>query len=353
MQIKEIKAYGKELGLTRPYRISYKEVTSVANAFVEIHLQNGIVGYGSANPSKYVVSESAEDCISFLESEDFSFLQGRSIREFEALIREINEKYRMRPGTLAALDIALHDAFTRFLQIPLHAFFGRSHISLPTSITIGLKPVDETLAEAAEYVGRGFRCIKVKTGEDPEKDSERVLKILENHTGISVRVDANQGYRPEEMQSFVRFMGKSVEKLELVEQPYPTASFIENLQTYRFKGIAADESLRNSYDAIKLARRRSVDIFNIKLMKCGGLTEAKRIASIAQQNSVSLMWGCNDESRISIAAALHLAYSYPHTKYIDLDGSFDLAEDLVAGGFDIRGGHLIPLEEPGLGVSRL
>jgi L-alanine-DL-glutamate epimerase-like enolase superfamily enzyme len=65
---------------------------------------------------------------------------------------------------------------------------------------------------------------------------------------------------------------------------------------------------------------------------------ALEIAQIAKNAGISLFWGCNDESIASITAALHLAYACPNTKYLDLDGSFDLAEDLVTGGFEVKNG---------------
>ena len=63
------------------------------------------------------------------------------------------------------------------------------------------------------------------------------------------------------------------------------------------------------------------------------------------------MWGCNDESIVSIAAALHAAYSCPSTRYLDLDGSFDLARDPANGGFVVEDGCLRLLDKPGLGVD--
>ena len=65
------------------------------------------------------------------------------------------------------------------------------------------------------------------------------------------------------------------------------------------------------------------------------------------------MWGCNDESVVSISAALNTALSYPNTKYIDLDGSFDLAKDVAYGGFEVKNGIMTPLSFPGLGASLL
>jgi L-alanine-DL-glutamate epimerase-like enolase superfamily enzyme len=86
-------------------------------------------------------------------------------------------------------------------------------------------------------------------------------------------------------------------------------------------------------------------------MKCGGLMNAKEIAMIAQNASIDLFWGCNDESIISITAALHAADSCPNTKYIDLDGSFDLAKDLVTGGFSIEDGVMKINNNPGFGFN--
>ncbi len=61
--------------------------------------------------------------------------------------------------------------------------------------------------------------------------------------------------------------------------------------------------------------------------------------------------GCNDESITSITAALHVAYSCSNTKYLDLDGSFDLADDLVKGGFVLKDGCLYCGNQPGLGLK--
>ena len=71
----------------------------------------------------------------------------------------------------------------------------------------------------------------------------------------------------------------------------------------------------------------------------------------AELAGIDLMWGCMDESVISIAAALHVAYACPNTRYLDLDGSFDLARDPARGGFELVEGHLKLLERPGLGVE--
>ena len=88
-------------------------------------------------------------------------------------------------------------------------------------------------------------------------------------------------------------------------------------------------------------------------MKTGGLLVAKQIAYIAECSKVKLMWGCNDESVVSIAAALHLALSSRSTKFLDLDGSLDLIKDVVTGGFLIKNGMMTLTGKNGLGVQKV
>ena len=78
-----------------------------------------------------------------------------------------------------------------------------------------------------------------------------------------------------------------------------------------------------------------------------------RIAEIARLGGIDLMWGCNDESIISITAALHTAFASRKTKYIDLDGSLDLAKDFVTGGFHLKDGIMSPTGKIGLGVEKI
>lgn len=355
MKIKDVKVYGRDLGTSRPYTIAYKTVSEVLIAFVEIELENGIIGIGASNSSKAVVGESVEETLNSLSNVDFSYLIGQKITQTEGLLRQTHDKFTNQPGTHAAIDIALHDAFTQFLKIPLVDYFGQQQQTLPTSITIGIKNIEETLSEAEEYYGMGFRVFKVKTGLNPVLDGERVIKIAECMPDVVLRVDANQGYSTVDLNEFVKRMAKI--KLELIEQPFSTGNFIKyvnELHPSIAQLVVADESLKNPKDGLKLLKEApGCNIFNIKLMKTGGLLVAKQIAYIAEASKVKLMWGCNDESVVSIAAALHLALSSRSTKFLDLDGSLDLIKDVVTGGFHIKNGMMSLNGKNGLGVQKV
>jgi L-alanine-DL-glutamate epimerase-like enolase superfamily enzyme len=355
VKIKYIKIWSANLENTKPYTIAFKTTDLVLNAFAEITLDNGVTGIGSGNPSEYVTGEHFDQTIETLQEKNLEFLIGRDIREANQLFFEILQKFPKNPAARAALDIAIYDALTKYLNIPLVKFLGQKIKSLPTSNTIGIKNVADTLQEAKEYDARGFKILKVKLGIDPEEDIERMVKLRE-HFGkrMVIRIDANQGYTSQQTIDFYN-RTKHLD-IELIEQPLP-AKAIDQLKALpeeiRTK-IAADESLLSPADALKLViPPRASGIFNIKLMKCGGINEALKIADLALNANVDLFWGCNDESVVSITAALHAAFSCSNTKYIDLDGSLDLGRDEVTGGFILKDGIMYCSDKPGLGVERI
>jgi len=354
MKIKDIKVWNADLGNLKPYTIAFKTVDQVRNAFVEIILENGITGIGSGNPSEYVTGENLNQTIEALQEKNLDFLVGRDIREMNQLLFEVLLKFPKNPAARAALDIALHDTFTKFLNVPLVKYLGQKIKTLPTSNTIGIKNVEETLKEAIDYDQQGFKVLKVKLGKDLEEDIERLVKLRERFgKKMIIRIDANQGYSVQQTIDFFN-RTKSLD-IELIEQPLPAKSIKEmkNLPDEIKSKIAADESLLSPMDALELIKPpRAAGIFNIKLMKCGGVSQGLKIAEIALQEKVDLFWGCNDESAVSITAALHAAFACSNTKYIDLDGSLDLGKDEVTGGFILKDGMMQCSDLPGLGLSR-
>jgi L-Ala-D/L-Glu epimerase / N-acetyl-D-glutamate racemase len=343
------------LGLTRPYTIAFRRIESVENAIVRLESDSGLVGLGAGSPEPKVTGETIQDCREALSGERLEWLVGCDPADLDALCDEAARRIPRAPAARAAVDIALHDLTARARGVPLFEMLGRVHDAFPTSITIGIKPLVEALDEAEEYLSRGFRILKVKIGLNLDEDLERLVRLREKvGPEVRIRADANQGYSVKEVLRFFRQTDPL--DLEFVEQPLP-AKDVEAMRALPEEirqRIAADESLLNQEDARSLAAApRACGIFNIKLMKCGGIAEARRIAAVAENAGIRLMWGCMDESRISIAAALHAALSCRATRYLDLDGSLDLARDVAGGGFLLEGGVLRTIASPGLGLNSL
>lgn len=353
MKIEHVESWSQPVALTRPYTIASRTIREVNLFFVRLTADSGTCGLGSASPAEEVTGESFAACGNALQPGNLTWLEGFDLTEIRTIGKRLRQALGRVPAARVALEMAAYDLVARSLDRPLVDLLGRCHLSLPTSITIGIKStIDEALAEADEYIGRGFRSLKVKIGHSAEAEAELLAK-LRARVGqeIKIRVDANLGYTPDETEQLWPMV--QALDLELVEQPVAVEAFRElaRLPAPFRDLLAADESLLDERDAFDLASSpRACGIFNIKLMKCGGLGTALEIARLGELGGIELMWGCMDESVISISAALHVAYACPNTRFLDLDGSFDLAADPATGGFELVDGQLRILDLPGLGV---
>ncbi len=356
MKITKVSYWKEDMKLTRPYAVTYVMHDSVQNIFVRLDGSDGSYGLGAGSPSEHVAGEKMDDnCESRIPELEELFV-GHDIRSYKNIIVQLTIKYADKPALLAALDMALHDLFCKRVDVSIGTYLGVRLAPLPTSITIGIKNVVETVDEGIEYKDRDFKIIKLKIGQSIEEDIERSVKLREAvGKDMIIRVDANQGYNVSQFEHYIK--ETQVADIEFFEQPMKPEIVQDMLQlSSEVREIcAADEDLHKHSDALRLIKMgRPFGIFNIKLMKCGGITEALRIADVAQTDNIELMWGCMDESVISISASLNAALACDATRYLDLDGSLDLASDVAKGGFRLDKGVLYPLlDKAGLGVELL
>lgn len=351
MRIEAVEVWREHLPLTKPYTISRETIADVELSFVRIHAA-GLSGAGCASPAVEVTGESPESCRAALDAASH-LLVGEEAFATGRLARRLERELPATPAARAACDMALWDLLGRHLGVAVVDLLGRVHEALPTSVTIGIQPAAEAVEAAREYVAQGFRALKVKLGRDVGEDTDRLRRIREAvGPGVALRTDPNAGYDAGELR---RYLAETASlDLEFCEQPVARGgeAAFDGLDAAERAGLAADESVHDLADAGQLLREpRPYGIFNLKLMKCGGISPAVRMAHLAEGAGVELMWGCNDESRISIAAALHVALASPATRYLDLDGSFDLARDLAGGGFVLADGRLHTAPGAGLGVA--
>ncbi len=354
MKLRSLSLLPVTVPLSRPYAVATYATDAVQLVRVRLEDEAGRHGLGSASPEPQVTGESFADCLAALQQSE-ALLRGRSVDAPRDLAPTLAAAMPRTPGARAALDMALHDLWGKANGRAVVDLLGRVHHELPTSVTIGVRDVAATLAEAREYVARGFRVLKVKTGVDVQLDIERLTRLREAFgRDLPLLVDGNVGYTFAQLQAFLD--GTRAVGIELVEQPLPPAEAHAQRALPRddVLRLCADESLHDVDDAARLAAApRAFGAWNVKLMKCGGISPALAIARRAHDAGIALMWGCMDESVIGIAAALHTAFACPATRWLDLDGSFDLAHDVAAGGFVLRNGMLRTLDRPGLGVEPL
>ena len=173
----------------------------------------------------------------------------------------------------------------------------------------------------------GYSVLKVKVGDDAELDVERMAAILAVvPKTVTLRLDANQGWTPKEAVKLIRRFEELAYPIQFIEQPV-RAWDLEGLKYVRdhvSTPIMADESVFSAKDAMRLIEGGYVDLLNIKLMKCGGIAEAMKIASIAEAKGACMI-GSMIESSISVAAAAQVAAAHPNIRYFDLDAPLWLA----------------------------
>jgi len=354
MKITNIEYFRLDMPLAIPYTIAYETVSKTSNIILKLNTDKGITGWGCAAPDMEVTGETPEDVISNIETIIVDLLKDQSPFQIARFTHQLKQLCPHASSTRAMVDIALYDLLARKAKLPLYQLLGGFRKEIPTSITIGILPLQETIEQTKYYLNKGFTIIKVKGGLNLDEDIEKIMKMREKHGDeFLLRFDANQGYSPEESIAFID-KTKSA-KIEILEQPTKQKKEDQLGEVTQSVDVPvmADESIKTLKDAFRLASNDLIDMVNIKIMKVGGILESQHINSVAKAAGMEVMVGCIDECALGISAGLHFALSRPNIEYADLDGHLDLLEDPFTNLFALKNGILYPSDEPGLGKIQL
>lgn len=354
MKITNVEYFRLDMPLTIPYTIAYETVSKTTNIILKISTDKGITGWGCAAPDAEVTGETPEDVIHHIENVVVGLLKGQSPFQIARITHQLKQLCPQASSTMAMVDIALYDLMARKAELPLYQLIGGYRHEIPTSITIGILPLKDTLEQTQCYLKKGFSIIKLKGGLNLEEDIQKIMKMREKYgNDFKLRFDANQGYSPAESIAFINQTKSAA--IEILEQPTKQrkekqlGEVTQNIDV----PVMADESIKTLKDAFRLASGNLIDMVNIKIMKVGGILESQHINSVAKAAGMEVMVGCIDECALGISAGLHFALSRPNIEFADLDGHLDLLDDPFSNLFDLKNGILYPSKNPGLGLVRL
>ncbi len=332
--------------LKKRYPLAISRGVSTGSLNLFIFLREGEhVGIGECAPGlgwDDSLSEIAEPMLQQI----FGEVKGHSIHEAYELAREA----LLPPPAVAGLDIALWDLKAKRAGMPLNAMLGLSGCCVQGSVTVGLNSPEIVGERVHEILGRtGARALKIKLGSpeglDHDQASYSAAMEAARPFDVRLRVDANGGWGLQDALKMLAWLARR--GCEYVEQPL--AEGHEEELPALFSGrplpIFVDESCRFSTDIPSFAS--AVDGVNLKLMKCGGITEALRIVATARAFGLQTMIGCMGESSVAISAGASLGALFDH---IDLDSHLNLDPDPAMGAWWIDG-RLIPPDQPGHGGS--
>ena len=335
MKITKIETKVLRAPLKRAFQTALRRVESLEDLVVLIHTDSGLIGYGEGAPTPVITGETMgtmRAVIAYLTP----LLIDRELEEFDLLIATIHNSILKNTTAKSALEIALYDLKAKTQKLPLYQMLGGSRREFETDITISLGSVDTMVSASLSALELGYSILKLKVGETPSKDIERVRAIYEAvGRDITLRLDANQGWNVDETIEVLNALENRGISLELVEQPIKAedinglAYIKERIQT----PLLADESVFTLNDARELLDREAVDLINIKLAKCGGISNALKLADIAEEYGVKCMMGCMLEGPISVSAGVHVASAKANIiTMLDLDAVNLCVSNPITGG---------------------
>ncbi|MTW87903.1 dipeptide epimerase [Virgibacillus dakarensis] len=349
MLIRDLQVEHRNIPLRTPFKTALRTATEIESIEVTIQLENGITGKGAAAPTWVITGDSTESIQAALLGPIKEALAGKDIYHFQLLLDAIQRCCIGNTSAKAAADIALYDAYSKLLHVPLYNLLGGNK-SLNTSMTVGVDTPDKMAADAKKCVKDGFSRLKIKVGSQPELDLARISAIRDVVPAeVTLRLDANQGWKPKQAVQLINQMEAMDAGIEFIEQPIAARDLdgLKFVTDHVNIPIMADESLFSPKDALQLVSGHHVDLLNIKLMKCGGIANAWKIASMAEISGVACMIGSMMEPAHSVGAAAHFAAAHPNVIYFDLDAPLWLSEkpDVIA----YEGEELRLSGRPGIG----
>ncbi len=352
--IRRAQVFLVEAPLRTPFCIATGQHTTFENVFLTIELANGVRGAGEAAVAPHIKGENVPQTRDNLQKAARA-CEGKDISDPLSFLRGYGGAFTGNHAGLAALEMAVLDAWTRTRGIPLWKFFVIRSVPLCSDITIVLGTIDEARGAAAAFLRRGFRTFKIKVGRDMDLDLRRVLAVRREAPAAGIIVDVNQAYDAAGTLKFLQALkARGVFPL-LLEQPVPRDDW-DGLAavTRAVRGevlVCADESVKSLADVRRAIRLKAVSAVNVKLMK-SGLIGAEAIARVARAAGLELMIGAMMESSLAITAAAHLASGLGGFRFIDLDTTYFLKGPLSRSPcLDAKGCFDLADAGPGIGVA--
>ena len=354
MKISNIRTSTLKAPLKNPFITSLRRVDALEDLVVIIECDDGSVGYGEGAPTPVITGETMGSMIATIEYIKPHII-GLEIEDIDTILGLVHNLILKNTTAKSALEIALYDLKAKAARQPLYQMLGGTQTHFKTDITISMGEIDKMIVDSLDAVSLGYDTLKIKIGDDPQKDIERVKAIHSAlDKNIKLRLDANQGWTAKESVNLLHALEKENIIAEFIEQPVH-ADDIEGLRYIKERvqtPLLADESIFSVKDARRLLEMQAIDYVNIKLAKTAGISQALELADLSKAFGVKCMIGCMLEGPISVAAGVHVASAKADViTMLDLDAVSLLASHPVETSIVFNESEIILSDRVGLGVS--
>jgi L-alanine-DL-glutamate epimerase-like enolase superfamily enzyme len=361
MRIAEVRAFPISYPIAPQNRVALGIGTAVKRdaVLVKVTSDAGLAGWGEAHHGRAhtavarLIETTLRQLIVGLDADDIASV-------WERMYRFQLASHGMGAGAclaISGIDMALWDLRGRSAGLPLYRVLGGERKAIPAyagGVSLGYQDPGALIDEAAKSIDAGYKALKLRVGDSPERDIARMRAVRAAFAGnVEVLTDANIGYTLED----VRRVMPAMDELGIgwLEEPFPAPDFRSYREAARLgrTPLAAGENHYTRFEFDRLIEDGAVRILQPDLSKSGGITEALRIASLAAKAGLpihphSSMTGLNH------AATIHFLAAIGNGGYFegDVSRSNRFRDELVdnPGAID-EDGCVWPLEGPGLGVE--
>lgn len=325
---------------------------------VRITCSDGTVGYGEAHHA-----QSPTAIAELIRGSLAPMLIGESPFNTEGIWQKIyrNQVATHGAGTavviaMSGIDMALWDVKGKLLHQPVYRLLGgesRRIRAYAGGLSLGYQPLDSLEQEVQKYIDQGYTAIKLRVGQNPKKDAERVSHIRRTFgPELDIAVDAATRYHILDLPEVVRYCEEN--HVYWLEEPFTP----DNVQAYRELRkntrvpIAAGENHYTKHQFRDLLQAGTIDILQADCTKAGGITEVKKIADMGAAWHLPLA-PHTSMSMFSTAANVHVMCAIPNALIYEADLSpvNPFRDDITTSPLIVKDGFIEPSDKPGLGLE--
>lgn len=263
-RIQEILLHDLRMPFKEPYPNAIATLTALETLLVIVTTDDGAVGFGEAAIVEGYTHETRQGGWNFCQHQAQASIGLECQEAITRWLQHRVEHSHAVSAMVSAVEMALShpilSAHTQTIRVPLLA-------------PVNAKIRNLLEAEVDRLIGSGFRTLKVKVGFDVDSDLER-LGWIQSRVGdrATLRLDGNQGYRPEQALEFVKRM--SAQSIELFEQPCLDTDWQAAVQVARASPVPMmlDESIYGPSDIERAGQLQAAHYIKLKLVKSGGLS---------------------------------------------------------------------------------
>ncbi len=326
---------------------------------VKVTTAGGLIGWGESHHSR-----SPGAIAHHINTTLAGLIKGRDATDVVGVWKTIYDKqlasHGMGAGTamaMSGIDLALWDIRGKACGWPLYKLLGGTSKPIPAyagGVSLGYQPPASLVDEARPLLEQGYRAIKLRLGDSPARDIERVEAVRKAFGDqLEILTDANTGYNIADARKVMPVLDDN--GIGWLEEPFPAHDYTAYRQaaTYGHTPLAAGENHYTRFEFNQVFECGAITIWQPDLSKTGGITETLRIAAMASAHKFPInphtsMTGLN------MAASIHLLAAIENGGYFEADVSkLNLFRDaLTEKPYEVgRDGCVRPLEKPGIGLE--